>query len=87
MPPPTNSKGDFTKSVSRMKFTEEVSGSESSDEKTNRRRQSTVRKGRREQGLRMVDHEERDVKFNGADSSDEELVRGNTSEIQEPDNS
>ena len=33
----------------------------------------------------MVDHEEREVKFKGADSSDEELVRGNVSEIQEPD--
>jgi hypothetical protein len=68
-----------------MKFSEDVSCSESSDEKITRQRQSTVRKGRREQGLRMVDHEEREVKFKGADSSDEELVRGNVSEIQEPD--
>ena len=68
-----------------MKFSEDVSCSESSDEKITRQRQSTVRKGRREQGLRMVDHEEREVKFKGADSSDEELVTGNVSEIQEPD--
>ena len=65
-----------------MKFSEDVSCSESSDEKTTRQRQSTVRKGRREQGLRMVDHEEIDTKFKGAEFSDDEMVRG--SAFEEP---